>query len=174
MIGWLKAQQWSPYVVGAGIGVLSWLAFLLSDHPIGCSTPFARAAGMVEKSLRGKKVQDRPYFREFAPMITWDVMLVLGVVIGAFLSAKLSGTFAFTWVPAQWQAAFGDSIFVRWLGALAGGIIMGFGARWAGGCTSGHGISGTLQLSVSSWVAVVCFFVGGIFTAMIIFRAILG
>jgi uncharacterized membrane protein YedE/YeeE len=169
---WLTAKQWSPYAVGAGIGVLSWLAFLLSDHPIGCSTAFARVAGMVEKSLRGKKAEDRPYFRKFAPEITWEVMLVLGVVIGAFASVKLSSEFGFTWVPARWQAAFGDSAFVRWLGALAGGTIMGFGARWAGGCTSGHGISGTLQLSVSSWVAVTCFFVGGILTAMIIFKVI--
>ena len=47
---------------------------------------------------------------------------------------------------------------------------MAFGARMAGGCTSGHGISGTLQLSVGSWIAVVCFFVGGIATALLMFR----
>ena len=174
IMDWLKAQQWSPYVAGAGIGVLSWLAFLICDHPIGCSTGFARAAGMAEKAIRGAKAGERPYFRKFVPAITWDVMLLLGVVVGAFISAKLSGQFTLTWVPLQWQVIFGDSAFVRWLGALAGGIIMGFGARWVGGCTSGHGISGTLQLAVSSWVAVVCFFVGGILTAMIIFRLITG
>jgi uncharacterized membrane protein YedE/YeeE len=42
---------------------------------------------------------------------------------------------------------------------------MGMGARWAGGCTSGHGISGTLQLSLASWVAAICFFAGGILAA---------
>jgi hypothetical protein len=47
---------------------------------------------------------------------------------------------------------------------------MGIGARWAGGCTSGHGISGTLQLNVGSWLAAMCFFIGGIATAMIIFK----
>ncbi|MCR3883022.1 MAG: YeeE/YedE family protein [Methanothrix sp.] len=45
------------------------------------------------------------------------------------------------------------------------------GARWAGGCTSGHGISGTLQLAASSWVAVIAFFVGGVATAMVLFGA---
>jgi uncharacterized membrane protein YedE/YeeE len=45
--------------------------------------------------------------------------------------------------------------------AFCGGIILGFGARWAGGCTSGHGISGTLQLAVSGWLAVVAFFASG-------------
>jgi len=54
-----------------------------------------------------------------------------------------------------------------------GGIIMGFGARWAGGCTSGHGISGTLQLAVSSWLAAICFFAGGILTAMFIYKVLL-
>ena len=50
-----------------------------------------------------------------------------------------------------------------------GGMIMAFGARLAGGCTSGHGISGTLQLSVGSWIAVICFFIGGIGVAMLLF-----
>ncbi len=171
---WLNAQQWSPYLVGAGIGVLSWLAFLLSDHPIGCSTGFTRVGGMAEKLLRGKETGNRPYFMKFAPIVTWDVMLLVGVVIGAFVSAKSSGVFVFASVPERWQAAFGNSISLRWLVAFAGGILMGFGARWAGGCTSGHGISGTLQLSVSSWAAVISFFVGGIFTAMIMFKVIAG
>jgi len=48
---WLITERWSPYVVGAGIGVLSWLTFLLSDKIIGCSTAFARTAGMIEKIL---------------------------------------------------------------------------------------------------------------------------
>ena len=47
---------------------------------------------------------------------------------------------------------------------------MVYGARLAGGCTSGHGISGTLQLAVSSWIAVICFFVGGIVTALLLYR----
>ena len=53
---------------------------------------------------------------------------------------------------------------------FAGGLLIGFGTRLAGGCTSGHGISGTLQLAVSSWLAAVSFFVGGIAAAMLIFR----
>ena len=57
--------------------------------------------------------------------------------------------------------------------ALIGGIFMGVGARWTGGCTSGHGISGTLQLAVSGWLAVICFFIGGIITAMVIFHQLL-
>ena len=57
--------------------------------------------------------------------------------------------------------------------AFAGfaGIVIAIGSRWAGGCTSGHGISGTLQLAVSSWLAAVCFFVGGIATALLLYRS---
>jgi hypothetical protein len=51
-------------------------------------------------------------------------------------------------------------------------MILGIGARWAGGCTSGHGISGTLQLAVSSWLATLSFFIGGILTAMILYRGL--
>jgi uncharacterized membrane protein YedE/YeeE len=52
--------------------------------------------------------------------------------------------------------------------ALVGGVFLGIGSRWADGCTSGHGISGTLQMVVSSWIAVICFFIGGVVTALLI------
>ena len=169
---WLTAQQWSPYVAGVGIGVLSWLTFLLSDKPIGCSGAFARTSGMIERLFRGAKAAERPYYKEFAPSIDWQWMLVVGIVIGAFVSAKLSGTFSGEWVPATWAGAFGSSPPVRLMVALAGGIILGLGARWAGGCTSGHGISGTLQLALSSCLAALCFFAGGILTAVLIFKVL--
>ena len=167
---WLRMGHWSPYVVGAGIGILSWLAFLLSDRPIGCSTAFVRTSGMIEKLFRGTKVNKKPYYRLFPPAVEWEWMLVLGIFAGAFLSAKLSGQFRFSWVPPLWEEAAGGSPVVRWLVALLGGIVIGFGARWAGGCTSGHGISGTLQLALSSWIAAACFFIGGIATAMFLYQ----
>ena len=171
---WLTEARWSPYAVGAGIGVLSWLAFLLSNKPIGCSTAFARTSGMIESLLRGRKhVNEKPYYRKFPPVVDWEWMLVLGVVIGALASALLSGDFRWEWVPPMWAQAASDSPAVRWLVAVIGGTLLGFGARWAGGCTSGHGISGTLQLALSGWIAAACFFVGGIASAMVIYKVIL-
>ncbi|RKZ03231.1 hypothetical protein DRQ25_17940, partial [Candidatus Fermentibacteria bacterium] len=73
-----------------------------------------------------------------------------------------------------WTAYFGDTPVLRLLVALSGGIVMGFGSRWAGGCTSGHGISGTLQWALSSWIAAICFFAGGIITALFIFEVLAG
>jgi hypothetical protein len=124
---------------------------------------------MIEGLFRKGKVAEKPYYKKFAPVIDWEWMLVLGVFVGAFLSAMFSGQFETVWVPAKWAGTFGNTPVTRWVVSLIGGIILGLGARWAGGCTSGHGISGTLQLGVSSWLAAICFFIGGIATAMIIF-----
>lgn len=168
-MAFLFEARWSPYLVGIGIGVLCWLTFLLSDKPLGCSTAFARTSGMIESLVSGKKATERPYFKEFFPVVDWEWMLVLGIVIGAFLSSTMSGVFSPGLVPSLWNSTFGPMAFPRLVVAFNGGILIGFGARWAGGCTSGHGISGTLQLAVSGWMAVACFFVSGVITAFFIY-----
>jgi uncharacterized membrane protein YedE/YeeE len=128
---------------------------------------------MIEELIVGEKARERPYFEKIKLQIDWQWMLLIGVVIGSFISAMLSGDFqAGVWVPALWSSAFGDGALLRVLVAGLGGIILGFGARFAGGCTSGHGISGTLQLAVPSWISVIFFFIGGIITAHIIYFVI--
>ena len=169
MFAFLTEVRWSPYVVGAAIGVLSWFSFLILKNPISCSTSFARTSGMIEKLFRGEKVDLKPYYQRFKIGVDWQWMLVAGIVIGSLLSSLLSGDFMLQWVPPIWAAAFGSSPFVRILAAVVGGILLGFGARWANGCTSGHGISGTLQLAISSWISAICFFVGGIISAYVLF-----
>lgn len=169
-LGYLYQDRWSPYLVGFGIGVLSWIAFLLSDKPLGVSTAYARTSGMIEKRLRGKHVvQQKKYYQEFVPEIDWEWMLVAGLVVGAAVSALFSGDFRFEFVPPLWESMFGHTTLLRWITAFTGGILLGIGARWASGCTSGHGISGTLQLVVSSWIAALCFFIGGVVTAHLLF-----
>ncbi|MBE0661349.1 MAG: YeeE/YedE family protein [Bacteroidales bacterium] len=169
----LSDTYWSPYVVGAGIGILSWLSFLISGKPIATSTTFARTGGMLENIITGGKADQRPYYKKIKLKLNWQWMLVIGVVLGSFLSAIISGDFQVgVWVPSLWDSAFGDSAVLRVLVAVAGGAILGFGARFAGGCTSGHGISGTLQLAVSSRVSAIFFFVGGIIAAHIIYYVI--
>ncbi len=167
-----SSELWSPYVVGAGIGVLLWLGFLLSNKAIGCSTAYARTSGMAEKFVRGDKVKEKPYYKKFIPEIDWEWMLVLGIVVGALISSLLSGSFRIEMVPQVWEDTFGTSLILRYVGALIGGILLGFGARMAGGCTSGHGISGTSQLSVGSWLAFLFFFIGGIVTAVLIYGGV--
>jgi hypothetical protein len=124
---------------------------------------------MLEKALRGDRVDLKPYYQVFKPTVDWEWMLVLGIVIGSFISSLLSGSFDLRWVPQIWEAAFGGAVVPRMIAAVVGGVLIGLGARWAGGCTSGHGISGTMQLAVSSWIAAICFFIGGIVTAYLLF-----
>lgn len=173
-MSFLRDPLWSPYVVGVGIGLINILAFLLSNKPLGCSTSFSRTSGMIENIATGGKASEKPYYQKIVLKIEWQWMLVIGIFIGALLSAVLSGTFKLSWTPGLWIHYFGETPVVRVLVALAGGILMGLGARWAGGCTSGHGISGTAQLAVSGWIAAVCFFAGGILTAILIFNVFAG
>ncbi len=168
----LLLKHWSPYVVGIGIGLLNCLAFVLSDRYIGCSKAFSDVFATAERLLKGNQVLEKPYYQKFVPGIDWFLMLVTGIIFGSFTSAWLSGEFHIAWVPSLWALNFGANGFLRFSVALTGGIFIGLGARWAGGCTSGHGISGTIQLVVSSWLAVMCFFAGGIITAILLFKII--
>lgn len=156
-------------MAGAGIGILVWCAFLFSGRPIGCSTAFSRTCGILQCLVCGEKVRKTEYYQMVPPKIEWQSMLVVGIVIGSFISSLLSGTFHLQIVPDTFATAFGSNPFLRIGVALAGGICMGLGARWAWGCTSGHGISGLSQLSLASLAAAICFFIGGIGSAMILY-----
>jgi len=166
-----SGPAWSPYLVGTLIGVLTMLTFYFSGKPLGASTAYARLAGMVGRLFAPRHTLALPYFQRKKPEVEWGVMLLLGVAVGGFLAAWQGGELTGEWLPPMWAARFGEGALVsRLVAAVAGGIFMAFGARLAGGCTSGHGISGTLQLSVGSWIAVVCFFASGFVTARLLFR----
>jgi hypothetical protein len=150
----LSQRSWSPYLVGTGIGVLSWFAFATADRPLGITTAFEYTAALATRAASPAVQERNPYFREpdKSPKIDWEWALVVGVFLGALLSAKLSGDRTDERVPALWRARFGPSVAKRFAAAFIGGAVMMFGARLAQGCTSGHGISGALQLAVSSWL----------------------
>lgn len=169
ILQFLQEPTWSPYLVGIGIGMLSWCAFFFSSHPIGVSTALAKSAGLVEEAIRGPKVREKQYYQETPPSIGWEWMLVVGLFLGALTAALSAGNFSWVWIPAMWQEQFGSNLLLRLSVALLGGVLVGFGARWGRGCTSGHGISGCLQLVLSSWLAVICFFVGGCTVAFLIY-----
>jgi uncharacterized protein len=164
----LVRKRWSPYTAGFAIGVLSWVAFLLMGKGLGASSSFAKTSAMLEKAIGGEKAAQKAYYRKVTPRINSGWMLVVGIIGGSYLSATLSGDFHLTAIPPLWRTMFGDNAWIRILAAFVGGMILIIGARWAGGCTSGHGITGGLQLAVSSWMALIAFFVGGVVTAYII------
>lgn len=129
---WLQRPQWSPYIAGGLVGLLSWFA-ILTVKPLGASTTFARTTAMIEKVFASEHVTNLPYFVKYQPKIDWQWMLVLGILIGAFVSSKLSGQFQIRFVPPMWTERFGTGRFKRWIVAFIGGILVMFGARMAGG-----------------------------------------
>ena len=160
---------WSPYLVGGLIGVLSMATFYFSDKPLGVSTAYARLAGMISRRISKGHTDSLQMYQENKPKFDWEVMLTFGIVVGALLAACGGGELTAAWVPALWAQHFGDNLWLRLGVAFAGGAVMAYGARLAGGCTSGHGISGALQLSVGSWIALACFFVGGVVAARLMY-----
>ena len=161
---------WSPYVVGAGIGVLSWLTFYFSDSPIGASSFYAQVSGFIGKLFAKRHTESLTYFKDNPPSVDWEFVFVVATIAGGTIAALTGGEFTNEWLPPMWVARFGESIALRAVVAFGGGLLMAVGARLAGGCTSGHGISGTLQLNLASWIAVICFFIGGIAVAMLLFK----
>jgi len=163
--------DWSPYLVGAGIGVLTWLTFFFSGKPVGASSAYATTAGLLGKAIAPKRTEKLRYFADNPPRLDWELLFVGAAIIGAALAAWQGGEFTFQWLPQMWVDRFGENSHVlRGLTGFFGGLLMAYGARTAGGCTSGHGISGTAQLNLASWIALVCFFIGGVIVANAMYR----
>jgi len=163
-----NAHQTSLVAFAGGIviGLLQIPAFLLIETALGTSTAYVTVgrliASWIDPSIR-VAVTSRNW---------WQVALVAGTAIGAFISMRLSGARRHPISPI-WQRALGSSSTARrYLVALVGGFLLLFGARIADGCTSGHGLSGVAQLAVGSTVAVAAMFTGGIATAMLLLRRI--
>ncbi len=163
--------DWSPYLVGAGIGALSWIAFGVFGDPLGVTTAFSRIASLFAVPLIGAEAVAQNSYWKSMPL-SWDygVWFLVGIPVGAFLSAILSGTWRIELVPRVWADRFGPSVAKRFAAAFLGGVIIMYGARLAGGCTSGHGISGGLQLALSSWVFLAVMFATGLAASAIMFR----
>ena len=158
-------RGWNPYLAGALSGLVSIGSVWFVGKYLGASTTFVRTTGMVEKLFSPERVAKMPYFIKEAPMIDWQWMFVVGIAIGAFIAAVTSGSFRIQLVPDMWEKRFGPWVFWRGFIAFVGGVIAMFGARLADGCPSGHGLSGGLQLSAGSYIALICFFVGGLISA---------
>lgn len=163
---------WSPYVVGAGIGVLSWLSFYFADKAIGASSFYATLAGLIGKVFARKHTERLEYYRSSPPHVDWGFIFLTSTILGGFFSAWTGGEIRNEWLHPMWVDRFGESIPLRAAVGFAGGVLMAFGSRLAGGCTSGHGISGTLQLNAGSWLAAAFMFIGGIATAIFLYRVL--
>lgn len=164
-----EGKGWSPYLAGALTGAVIIFAAWIDKQYFGASSCFVRIAGYIEQLFFAEHVSGLEYFTIFEPIVDWQVMMVLGILIGSFISSKTDGSFQIKAVPDIWRERFGPSPVRRGVFAFLGGIILMFGARLAGGCPSGYGLGALVQLAVSGLIVVACFFAGGIFFAHIIY-----
>lgn len=136
----LTEKPWHVYLTAVVVGVLGVIAWPLSaasgrNDGLGITTP---SANLVNVVVTG----DTQRF-------DWGVLLVLGILVGSFIAAKASGEFRLR-VPDATQA-------VR---SVIGGILMGVGAAWAGGCTVGNGMVQTSLFTYQGWIALLSIAVG--------------
>ncbi|MEE9403457.1 MAG: YeeE/YedE thiosulfate transporter family protein [Algisphaera sp.] len=171
----LRQKRWNPYLVGIGLGILSWIVFGVMHKALGTSTTIAVAPGAATAAFAPDYVQNQAYWAKYLNpakgkvFFNWQFFLVLALPVGAWISTLLSGDHFKETVPALWKQRFGPSLIKRSIGAFLGGFLLLFGARMAGGCTSGHGISGSMQLAISSWSFFIAMFASGVVTAFILF-----
>jgi hypothetical protein len=165
------ADRWSPYIVGVGIGVLSWVVFVVVAAPLGITTSIGQIAGGVVSPIMGADtVAANAYWRTNPMKLDYGTLFLIGTFFGALASALVSRTFKFESIPSVWQERFGSSKTRRFIVAFIGGALAMYGARMAGGCTSGNGISQSLQLAVVGWTFLAVMFISGAITAAIVYR----
>jgi uncharacterized membrane protein YedE/YeeE len=164
-------------VAGIMLGLLLTLATFLVK-PLGVSTQFVVTDAMVAHQVAPEFAEENAYLAKYGEQSDWGVgygwMLVFGMLVGGGLTAALfrdrqpmldQGS-----MPSMWVKQFGASRLKRFATAFAGGVLLLFGARLAGGCTSGHMISGISQLAVGSFIFGVTTFAVAIGTAKFLYR----
>jgi len=174
---------------GVLLGLVFFMAVFLAK-PIGVSTQFvvldgilwdALVPGTVTISEEAKTGFTSPnayldesggkYAKAVANPLNYGFVLVLAMMAGAFVSARLRGGVPRDerTMPAVWRANFGDSVLLRYAVTFIAGFVVLLGARLAGGCTSGHMMSGMMQTALSGYVFAAGVFFAGIPVALLLF-----
>jgi hypothetical protein len=185
MLEWLL-QPWPWYVAGPIIGLMVPALLLLGNKQFGISSSLRHVcASCVPANI--------PFLNYDWRSQLWNLWLVVGIVIGGFVGwhlltgyeqlaiaeatqrelAALGVTNLAGLVPPQ---LFGAGMLASAKGLaflVAGGFLIGFGTRYAGGCTSGHAIMGLSNLQWPSLVAVIGFFIGGLTMTHLLFPALI-
>lgn len=160
---------WPPLVAGSALGGVLLLTFLVTGHGLGASGFFARVGAWVSSLLAPSWAATNSYFAPFLqghPLSSWISWEVVGVILGGLAGSLAAGRFR---VGVERGPRIGTS--QRLLNALVGGVLVGFGARVAQGCTSGIGLSGSATLALAGFVFLIGFFVAGFMTSAIVRRA---
>ena len=168
-------QPWPWYVAGPIVGLTVPLLLLVGNKHFGVSSNLRHACAILPTRVS--------FFRyDWKRLGGWNLAFAGGIVLGGLTGgvllanpeplqlsaatqsdlAALGINFDGNLVPAQLFGAEFLTQPIRLLFLLLAGALVGFGARWAGGCTSGHAITGLANLQLPSLIAVVGFFIGGL------------
>lgn len=150
----------NPYVGGALLGVVLFLAFLITGNGLGASAALSRVQTAVVDLVAPGHVDRVAYLAELAggsqnPLLDPSVAMLAGTLLGGLIAGLIHGR-----VRLETRKGPRISVRTRWLLALLGGAIMGYGARMARGCTSGQALSGGAVLSVGSFAFMLAVFAG--------------
>lgn len=156
----LTAIHWA--IAGAVIAAVMLTLLYVGNRRLGVSTGFEDACALVLNT---------PYFRS-RPRETWRFPFLGGLLLGGVVSAVAGGGWAPTWELGMFDSRIGWGPAGKLVWMFAGGLLIGFGTRLAGGCTSGHGIFGISNLEVPSLVSTVSFMAGGVVTTNLLYRVI--
>ena len=150
----------NPYVAGALLGVVLFGAFFITGTGLGASGGLNRLLVYGQNLVAPEHIDQVPYLLKMAggdtnPLNSWIVYLTIGTLFGGVLSGLFGRR-----MKIETNKGPQISNRTRWIMAFLGGILMGYGARLARGCTSGQALSGGAVLSVGSWAFMFAVFAG--------------
>jgi len=156
----VKKPFWNPYAAGIGLGLVLLLSFIVTGRGLGASGAMKRVQAAVVHKIDPTYAEQNPnigsYFGpERGPLDAWIVFLAIGVVLGGFAGALSAGRIRIETIHGP---SFNRES--RWILAVLGGVISGFAAQMARGCTSGQALTGGAQLALGSWVFMFAVFGG--------------
>lgn len=158
---------WSPLWAGAALGLVLLLTFAWTGHGLGATGATTRLSAWLGTLAAPAVTSANPYLGPIVeggrPLASWISWQVLGVALGALGSAFWAGR-----LRVQWDGEYSIGRGRRILTALIGGVLAGFGARVAAGCTSGLGLSGAATLSIAAFVFLAVFFVAGLLVTRLV------
>jgi len=143
-----RLPWWMGGILMAGLLLLTFSIYG-ADRPIGASTYVPYFAGLIF-DLDPEKYQ---YLKEIEKAGAWEGVMLLGALVGGFItSVFITKSFRISIIPTAWKKYKNNSIASRLIWSFFAGFFMIIGARIAGGCTSGHFMSGMSQLAISSMI----------------------
>lgn len=160
------AKDYKWLYAGIGLAILNAIVFLtvVSNRPIGASTTYPYLADLIA----GLKNND--YFQIIHKPGHWELIFLSGAFLAGLIISLLRKEFKLTLIHSNWQKYKNDSKGSRLIWALVGGFVLIFGARMAGGCTSGHILSGGMQIAFSSLIFGVFVFLGLVLTGKLFYK----